>query len=249
MTEKYSVPALERANAVLNVIKDEPNAWNLSELSRKLHISKSTLYSLLLTLERMEWISRDRNDTYSLGGAIGGFVSAYAKQYDLIEDFRRKGDPVMRKLGETIQLARLEGTEVLYLAKLEAPSPVQMVAGPGVRFPSHATGLGKAMMAHMAREQITSLFPKEALVKLTVHTLGSREALIAELEATRTYGHAVDIQEGVMGFCCVAAPILRPIGEAVAAVSCSMPIHQWEHKKDLAIQEITQLAKRLSPAI
>lgn len=245
MEQKYDVPALNRAHAVLTTLIEEPYKWKLSDLAKHLDISKSTLYSLLFTMERLQWIHRDKHETYAIGSAMGDFGSAYFRQYDLIEEFRRTAEPVMRGIQESIQLARLDGNEVMYLAKVSAPSPVQMVAGTGVRFPAHATGLGKALLLDMDAEQIRRIFSQETLPKLTVHTIGSREALLLELEKSRTLGYSLDIQEGVMGFCCVAAPV-RHRGEVTAAVSCSMPIHHWEGKKDEAASMILSLAKRLS---
>lgn len=247
MEQKYNVPALDRANAVLMALVDEPYRWKLSDLSKKLDISKSTLYSLLATMERLQWIARDRNDAYAIGSAMGRLGGAYFRQYDLVEAFRTLADPVMRKLEESIQLAVLEGSDVLYLAKVEAPSPVQMVSGPGVRFPAHATGLGKALLAGSTEDRIRELFPEESLPKITVHTVGSREALIQEVRKGEREGYTTDIQEGVMGFCCVAAPVRASGGGVVAAVSCSMPIHRWEGKKETALREVQELAKRLSP--
>lgn len=247
MEQKYSVPALDRSDAVLSLLIDEPYRWRLSDLSKKLDISKSTMYSLLITMERLKWVSRDRNETYAIGSALGRYGSAFFRQYDLIEEFRRLADPVMRQLQESVQLAVLEGNQVLYLAKVEAATPVQMVSGPGVRFPAHATGLGKALLSATSAEQLYELFPVETLQKITVHTIGSREALIEEIEQGRHAGFTTDIQEGVMGFCCVAAPIKKRNGEIIAAVSCSMPIHYWEGKKDIARQEMLKLAEQLSP--
>jgi DNA-binding IclR family transcriptional regulator len=247
MDQKYAVPALDRAHAVLQLLAAEPLKWKLSDLSRQLDISKSTMFSLLLSLERLEWIVRDRNDTYALGSAIGSLGSAYFRQYNLIDEFRTLAEPVMRTLMESIQLARLEGSDVLYLSKIEAPSPVQMISGPGARFPAHATGLGKALMCGLSEEQVRLILPQEQLSKVTVHTIGSREAFIQELDKIRQQGYSTDIQEGVMGFCCVAAPIRRPNGEVIAAVSCSMPIHHWEQKQQQAANEIMGLADRLSP--
>jgi len=246
MEHKYHVPALDRASAVLDVIGGEPYKWKLSDLSKTIGISKSTLYSLLVTMERLQWVSRDRNETYAIGSALGRYGSAFFRQYDLIEDFRRLAEPVMLKLQESIQLAVLEGSDVLYLSKMEAPTPVQMVSGPGVRFPAHATGLGKVLLADMNEERISHLYPEEALHPITVHTISSRAALIRELGNVRKAGFATDLQEGVMGFCCTAAPIRKRNGDIAAAVSCSMPIHHWEEKKELAMQEIVRLAQKLS---
>ncbi|MDQ1914519.1 IclR family transcriptional regulator [Paenibacillus sp. GD4] len=245
MEQKYAVPALDRAHAVLKLLAEEPFKWKLSDISKHLRISKSTLYSLLSTMERLQWIQKDRNETYAVGSSLGDFGGAYFRQYDLIEEFKRAAGPVMQTLQESVQLARLDGNAVLYLAKMEAPSPVQMVSGPGVRFPAHATGLGKSLMMEIDAEQIVRIFPEETLPQVTEHTIGSREVFMQELEKARHHGYSMDLQEGVMGFCCVAAPI-RHRGEVVAAVSCSMPIHHWEAKKENAVKEICALAQRLS---
>ena len=246
MDQKYSVPALDRAHAVLTALIDEPYRWKLSDLAKRLDISKSTLYSLLQTMERLQWVNRDRNDTYAIGGALGRFGGAFFRQYSLVESFRKIAEPVMRRLQESVQLAVLEGSDVLYLAKVEAPGPVQMVAGPGVRFPAHATGLGKSLLAGMDEERLRSLFPDESLPKITVHTIGSRESFIQELRRVVENRYATDIQEGIMGFCCVSAPIRDASGGTTAAVSCSMPIHHWEGKREAARQEMIELAGRLS---
>lgn len=163
MEQKYAVPALDRAHAVLKPLAEEPFKWKLSDISKHLRISKSTLYSLLSTMERLQWIQKDRNETYAVGSSLGDFGGAYFRQYDLIEEFKRAAGPVMQTLQESVQLARLDGNAVLYLAKMEAPSPVQMVSGPGVRFPAHATGLGKSLMMEIDAEQIVRIFPEETL--------------------------------------------------------------------------------------
>jgi DNA-binding IclR family transcriptional regulator len=135
---------------------------------------------------------------------------------------------------------------VLYLAKVTAPAPVQMVSGPGARMPAHATGLGKVLLAGMDVKSLKQLYPQDVLPKLTAYTIGSREALFQDLNKVKSEGYALDLQEGVMGFNCVAAPVYHSNGSAIAAVSCSMPIHQWETKKEAAINEILSLARRLS---
>ncbi|MGI2292733.1 IclR family transcriptional regulator [Paenibacillus sp. GXUN7292] len=249
MEPKYNVPALERANAVLQLLAEEPLKWKLSELSRHLNISKSTLFSLLQSLERLNWIIRDRSDTYALGPAMGSFGNAYFRQYTIIEEFQRFARPVMQRLQECIQLAELDGNEVLYLSKVEAPAPVQMVSGPGVRLPAYATGLGKAILSTRSNDQIDQLLPAEPFRKYTDYTIDSAKSLFIDIEKVRQTGYATDIQEVVMGFGCIAAPIKKLNGEAAAAVSCSIPIHHWETKKEQAAKEMLQLASQLASII
>lgn len=248
MKDKYSVPALYRADAVLKAIAEEPNRWRMSDLSKKLGISKSTLHSLLVTMEKLQWIRKDRDETYALGNGMGYFGSAYLDRFDLAEEFRIEAEPVMQKLQETVQLARLDGRHVVYIARVQSNSPVQMVSGPGARFPAHATGLGKILLSGLDEDELLRLFPDPELPKTTVHTIGSRDVLLRELKKVREAGYALDEQEGVMGFCCIAAPV-KNRGKIVAAVSCSIPVHNWGGKKDEAVREIRRLAERLSTRI
>ncbi|MCC2685810.1 MAG: IclR family transcriptional regulator [Paenibacillaceae bacterium] len=246
MEKKYWVPALERANAVLRLIAEQPSKLKLSDLTKRLGISKSTMFSLLQTMESLDWIKREDKETYSLGNFFGTMGFAYFEKYDLADAFRKEAESSMSKLLASFQLACLEDSEVLYLARVSAPVPVQMVSGPGVRMPAHATALGKVLLTGLDLDRIAYIFSEEQLPKLTAHTIGFRNELLQEVEKVRKDGYALDMQEGVMGFNCVAAPVYHPNGSMVAAVSCSMPIHEWSSKKDAAIQEIVSLARRLS---
>ncbi|REE78905.1 IclR family transcriptional regulator [Paenibacillus taihuensis] len=244
---KYWVPALEKADKVLAVLAKEPAKLKLIDLSRQLDINKSSMFSLLNTMETLGWVKRSGSggDTYSLGHAFAEFGSSYLKQYDLHQSFQEEAAGTRDRLQETVQLAKRAGDQVLYLGKLEAVSPVRLQSEPGMRLPAHATALGKAMLAQLSEEELLRLYPQEQLEQLTPHTIGSRTELFKQLETIRAHGFALDDQESVMGFRCVAAPIRAGSGEQ-AAVSCSMLLHQWAVKSEQARAEMQDLARRLS---
>ncbi|NBD26983.1 IclR family transcriptional regulator [Paenibacillus glycinis] len=243
---KYWVPALEKADKVVAVLAAEPARHKLIDLSRRLDINKSSMFSLLNTMEALQWVVRGEGDTYSLGRAFAAYGSAYAQNYDLNRSFQQEAAGARDRLKETIQLARLEGNQVLYLGKLEALSPVRLQSEPGMLLPAHATALGKAMLSQLDDAELERLYPESALPALTPHTIQDRESLLRELRAIREQGFAEDDQESVMGFRCVAAAIRSGSGQAPAAVSCSMLLHQWEAKNGEARTEMLALAGRLS---
>jgi DNA-binding IclR family transcriptional regulator len=245
MDNKYWVPAVEKADAVLQAIADRPHRLRLIDLSDELGIHKSTLFSLLATMEALRWVIKDDADTYALGPKMGRFGGAYARNSDLIRAFRREAPAAAEAIGETVQLARLEGNEVLYLAKEEVPSPIRLASDPGMKFPAHATALGKALLSGRSDEELRALFPP-VLEPLTPHGVTTVEELLQEVDEARRAGYALDRQEAVVGFCCVAAPVRDESGGIAAAVSASMPAHMWERKQDLAREEIVKLAARLS---
>jgi DNA-binding IclR family transcriptional regulator len=246
MEKKYWVPALEKAYLVLETVAEEPNQLRLIDLSKRLGIHKSSLFSLLATLEALNCVVRDRADTYALGSWFGKMGGSYFSRNDMAASFHREAEVSKTIIGETIQLARLDGNEVLYLAKSEAPTRIRLVSEPGMKLPAHATALGKAMLAQLPLEALTRLYADAALAGLTPNTLTDRKALFTELEQVRKQGFAVESQEAVVGFCCAAAPVLGAGGEIAAAVSCSMPVHEWERKRDAAVKEIVRLARRLT---
>lgn len=247
MQRKYWVPALERANDVLKLISQEPNKWKFKDMCEQLNISKSTMFSLLHTMEELQWISKN-GDTYSLGIHYGMMGHSYFNQFDIISMFNKEAPITMLKVQESIQLAYLDKDHVVYLAKINGPSPIQMVSGPGARIPAHATGLGKVLLSNLEEERLHELFPDKKLKKLTEYTITEKSKLLKQLKAIKKKGYVEDIQEGVMGFCCVAAPVYNAEEEMIASVSISMPVHQWEGKKDLVIEEVRDLASRLSLA-
>ncbi|TDG00977.1 IclR family transcriptional regulator [Paenibacillus piri] len=247
MEKKYWVPALEKADDVLQAISEQPSKLRLIDLSNRLGINKSSMFSLLNTMEALDWVVRETEGTYSLGSKLGYIGNAFFKQFSLIDRFRKEAAVTKHTIQETIQLAKLEQHEVLYLAKEEMPSPVRLASEPGMKLPAHVTALGKAMLASLDMPEFVKLFPQEALEPcLTPHTIGRRSELLKQLGVARVQGYAFDLQEAVMGFCCVAAPVRDAQGQVIAAISCSMFQHEWEQKRELAQREICALAAKLS---
>jgi len=121
-----------------------------------------------------------------------------------------------------------------------------MVSGPGTRIPAYATGLGKMLLSGLENEQLDNMYPQEALSSLTSFTIRTKSELFKQLPRIREQGYALDLQEGVMGFNCIAAPIYHPNGQLVAAVSFSIPLHHWEEKREEALKAILSLSQKLS---
>ena len=243
---KYNVPALARAHEIVRLVGEKPSRYKLMDLSRELSINKSSMFSLLQTMERLGWLQKDQGDRYQLGVFFGRAGSSYFRQWDLVSRFHQEAAAVKRRLEETLQLGRLEGRNVFYLAKEEAPSPVRLMSEPGMTWAAYATGLGKAMLAYKSDADIRALFPEERLHAFTPNTVGTADELLRELAVVRENGAATDEEEAVVGFSCAAAPVRGPDGRVVAAVSCSIPQYNWADKKECALREIVALARLLS---
>lgn len=248
MDDKYRVPAIERAHLILKEISLQPGQLKLIDLSRSLSINKSSMYSLLLTLENLGWVEKDTGETYRLGRELSRLGHAAVQHRDLNESFHKEASQTKLRLGESLQLARLDGNEVLYLAKEEALTQVRLASGPGMRLPAHATALGKVMLADLSDEELNRFYraDQEPFSQLTAHSIVSLKELKKDLDQIRKQGYALDLEEAIIGFNCAAAPIRNSHGKVIAAVSCSMMLPQWQQKKQICIEEVCKLAHQLS---
>ncbi|MGG1516105.1 IclR family transcriptional regulator [Paenibacillus oryzisoli] len=249
MDKKYWVPALERAQEVLKLLAEQPSKLKLTDLSAATQINKSTMFSLLHTMEALNWVVKEKGDTYSLGAMFGLLGNAYFTGMSLVKLFTEKAEPYVARIGETLQMAKLEQGDIVYLAKKEASLHVRLISEPGMRLPAYATAMGKMLLAQLPDERVEALYAGGAFEAFTPHTVRSCDELLAQLHEVRRTGLAIDREEIVQGFCCVAAPVRGRGGDVTAAVSTTMPMHQWAVKQGLAAEAIRQFALELSAAI
>jgi DNA-binding IclR family transcriptional regulator len=149
-------------------------------------------------------------------------------------------------VGETFQLSVLDRDEIIYLAKQEGQSLVRLESSPGMRFPAHATAMGKMMLALLPEGELERRYPGKMLPAVTSRTLTDWSEFTAALAAIRKTGYALDQEEIIQGISCAAAPVLDAAGRAVAAVSTSMLQHAFDAKREIALREVKALAGKLS---
>jgi IclR family KDG regulon transcriptional repressor len=243
---KYWVPALERANAILTLLAQKPSQHRLIDFTNLLNINKSSMFSLLQTMETLGWIQKEKGDTYSLGPTMGAISASYFRQFHLLKAFHQEAPLSVERVEETIQLAMLDGSHIIYLAKEESNSPIRVASDPGMRFPAHATSLGKVMLSQFSYEKFRQLFSNSPLEVMTPYTITDLNQIWRQIEEANSQGYAYDEQEAVLGFNCVAAPIYNHVGQIIAAVSFTMLEVRWSERGELARTEIINLAQRLS---
>ncbi|SBS73624.1 IclR family transcriptional regulator [uncultured Microbacterium sp.] len=226
---------VKSADRTLDVLEALSNgASSLAELAQRLHIPKSSLHSILRTLEHRGWVEADAaRSTYSLGMNALLIGASYVDQDRTVLRTSDTMDRLAADTGETIHLARLELPDVVYLAKRESVHPLRMFSAIGRRLPAHATALGKAALAELPDDAIRALLP-ETLPGTTPHTITSREDLIAHLAEVRETGFAIDAEEAGIGMRCFAVtlPFQTPSKDAI---SCSVPLARLDAEKERSI--------------
>jgi len=124
-------------------------------------------------------------------------------------------------IGETIHLARLDGTDVLYLATRFSHHALNVRFEIGRRLPAYSTALGKAMLSELPRGELPDHVPS-TFTAFTPKTIRSKSELFAALVDVRRQGYAEDDEEGSLGLYCLAVALSHP-DLPLSAVSCSIP--------------------------
>ena len=216
------VKSADRTVELLELLSRTSEPLTLSEIQRELSYPKSSLFVLLRTLVARGWVETDRRGTgYSIGVRALLVGTSYLDRDPVIRAATRVLEELRAEVNETVHLARLDGADVVYLASRESAHQLRLTSRVGRRLPAHATSLGKALLAQRTDEEVDAILPNE-LVAITAQTLTSREALFADLAATRERGYAFERGENVAGLGCfaVALDYKYPASEAI---SCSVP--------------------------
>jgi DNA-binding IclR family transcriptional regulator len=217
---RHGVQSIARAGAVLRALEAAPDGVTLGELSTAVDLPKSTVHRLVAALTAEELAAAAPGGRIRLGGGLARLGAA--SRQSLGNELAPILQQLHAELGETVDLAVLDGTVARFVDQIAAPHRLRAVSAVGAAFPIHCTANGKALLAALPDEHALSLLPPR-LERFTPSTIVSRKALLVELAQVRRDGVAVDGEEHTEGICAVGAAVLDSAGDPVAAISVPVP--------------------------
>ncbi|GGL01248.1 IclR family transcriptional regulator [Streptomyces flaveus] len=235
MSQAGGVPEVKsavRTVALLELLAargDQPA--RLRELSEELGVPRSSMYALLQTLVEHGWVRTDATGSlYGIGIRALLTGTSYLDSDKRVRTVRPYLDEASDALGETIHLARLDGSDVVYLATRESHEYLRTISRVGRRVPAHAGALGKALLADRPDAELP--LPDEPLTACTENTHTTRTTLLTDLAEVRERGYAIDREETVLGIAGFGFA-LRYDTPATDAISCSVPVSRLteEHQR------------------
>ncbi len=217
--------SLAKSLTVLETLASSSSPLSAAQLGRALKLTRPTVYRILGTLARHEYVTRDGS---------GPFYRPSFKLLDLGHRVLERTDlltaarPILRDLAgqfrETVHLAVEEGGRMVYLDKVEGSGPFCTNSRTGRRVPMHCTALGKAVLAHLPGDRAHDIVGQHGMLRRTPRTIVSVAGMEGELARVRRQGYAIDDVEFEEGVRCVGVPIFDHRGLPVAAVSVSAPV-------------------------
>ena len=234
---------------VLKAFTPNEREWGVTDLARRLGIAKSTAHRLLATLTDEGLLEQDSTTgRYRLGLIIFDLAAA-AQSVDLHEAVMAPMTDLRNRTGETVQVAVLDGREVVYVERLDSPNTLRLFLEVGRRNSAHSTGCGKALLAFLSPDQLERTLRNWKLSAKTPHTITDIATLRKDLADARRRGYSINRRESEAGVISVAAPIRDVSGRAVAAISVAGPAERLEpHELPLAqatIEAAALISRRL----
>ena len=208
---------------LLKAFSEDEVEIGISTLAKRLGVAKSTAHRLAATLVSEGLLEQDRaTGKYRLGVALFRLGALVRRRMEVSNEARPFLYDLREKINESVHLAILDGSEIMYVYNLESTHAIRMRSDLGVRKPAHCTAEGQAILAFQPQEVIDAVIAA-GLVPRTPKTITATDKFLRALAAVRQRGCAVETEESELGMVCIAAPIRDDTGAVVAAVGIAGP--------------------------
>lgn len=217
------IQSIERAAAILRLLASGARKMSVGELARTLELPKGTVHGILRTLQQVGFVEQSEDGgPYRLGAALFHIGSSYLDGNELRTRALNWSDTLAARSTESVRIGTLHEGQVLVVHHVFRPDNSRQVLEVGALLPSHASALGKVLLA----TDPVGLDFDEPLQQFTKATLTEAEDIATALDQVRDQGWAAEIEELVEGEVSIAAPIRDRRAVTVGAVGISGPVER-----------------------
>ncbi|GAB2966208.1 helix-turn-helix domain-containing protein [Amycolatopsis acidiphila] len=240
------IEALARGLDVLRCFEAARPAMTLSEVATATELARPTARRILITLEQLGYV-RSADGTFSLTPRVLELGMAYIGSANLWELARPHLRALVDETGESCSIAQLDGSDIVYVARVAVPKLVALAVTIGTRFPALPTSLGKVLLAALPPAELDQALAEPSRAGVPARWTPGREEVDAALREVRARGWAGTDQQLALGIRSVAAPIRDGEGRVVAAVNVNA--HAAETPMETLVEHHLPLLLRAASAI
>ncbi|MCL6611399.1 MAG: IclR family transcriptional regulator [Peptococcaceae bacterium] len=244
----YSAPLVYKVFAVLEELARSGSGMGVSEISRCLNISKSTVYGITQALTDLEVIIQDpQNKKFRLGPTLVHLGSRALAGIDIRAAARPLMEELSREFRETIFLGTFDEKGITIIEKADSPEDLRISAPVGTRIPLYAGAAGKVFLAGLKDSALKEILSERRIPAYTAKTITDAGEYVREISRVRREGFATDFEEYIRGVNAICVPIPDPWGRPVAAMWMVGFSHSFNGEKmDRAVAATMQAAARIS---
>jgi beta-ketoadipate pathway transcriptional regulators, PcaR/PcaU/PobR family len=214
------VQSLARGLSVIRAFDAEHPVMTLSDIARTTGLTRATSRRLLLTLAGLGYVKVDGR-SFSLTARVLELGFSYLSALSLPEIAQPHLESLAASIHESTSASVLDGTDIVYVARVAARRIMSVRISIGTRFPAYATSMGRVLLSGLSPAELTGHISSLGVERLTSRTIDSKGALLRELESVRVQGWALVDQELEDGLLSIAVPVRHSTGSIVAAINVS----------------------------
>jgi DNA-binding IclR family transcriptional regulator len=208
MANKYQAPIVTKAFRILSAVADTTDGMGISEISRNLDISKSTVHGITSALEGQgALIKNPASKRFNIGYALIELGKKAYSRVNLKEIARPFIEELMNTCQESVFLGIKNRNNVIIIDAVESSKDYKITSPVGTVIPLLAGAVGKVFMSEMNKKEVRDFLDAEGLTRFTEKTIINKDDYFNELSFVKTHGYAVDNEEYLPGVRAVAAPV------------------------------------------
>ncbi|SDN75078.1 transcriptional regulator, IclR family [Psychrobacillus sp. OK028] len=244
------IQSLDRGLQVIQAFSQNNKTLTISDVSKITGLSRPTARRILLTLEHLGFAEANNGlfsltaRTLSLGYAYLSSNNKWSIAHPFMRDF-------VHKTGESCSISILDGTDIIYVARVSTKRIMSINLDVGSKLPAYATSMGHVLLANLSQEKLEKYLNNLHLKKFTDKTIVDKDQLRMTLEEVRANNWGGVDQQFEEGLRSIATPIRDINGKVIAAINCSA--HAGRISKEVLIKEFLPIlqenASRISEAM
>jgi IclR family transcriptional regulator, KDG regulon repressor len=243
----YNAPILKKSLEVLKFIVNNGSPLGVTEISKNLSVSKSTIYGILKALKEEKIVEKDnKTKKYVIGTELYELSKKVFKGGEIIMVARPFLEKLVSLVDETAFLCIREDTSARVLDAIEAKKALKISSPVGTRFPITASVLCKAFLSPMDNESIKKFLEEKGLPEYTKNSVTDIAEFLKEIDKTRKMGYSLDLEEYLKGVRAVAT-LIYSNGAPVAAICViGFSTSMYDDKLPSIIQHLKDTSQQIS---
>lgn len=247
--DKEFMSTLAKGLAVLGAFGRERPAMTLSEAAQIASLSRATARRVLRTLTALGFVEQNGH-VFSLAPRTAEFGFAYLATQNWID----RAVPLMRtlseRLGKSCSAAILQGSEIIYVARIAARRIMSTALTVGSRLPAFHTALGRAQIGFLDEAEIWRRLTSFKFEPYTPYTITDLQALFDRVKADQDQGFAIVDEELEQGLRAIAVPVVGRAGQVITAVNLSTHSTRMTRSelRERFLPELKELAAQIAAA-
>lgn len=239
--------SLARGLSILKTFDADHTQMTLSQIALRTELSRAAARRCLLTLHHLGYISVDGRN-FQLAAKVLDLGFGYLSSLSVPENAQPHLELLASKINESASASVLDGTDIVYVARVPIRRIMSIRVNIGTRMPAHATSMGRVLLSGLTHAELTSYVSSIEMPQYTSNTITSKIALMKEITKVRSNGYSIVDRELEYGLRSIAVPILSSSKRIIAAinVATASQSNTLESLKKSLLNELKDTAARIS---